>query len=187
MYNKEHLNNKGLVNILSLKASLNKGLSDSLITLFPDITKVERYKVNITKDINYSWLAGFFSGEGYFRINIYKSKTCKTGYAIRLQISIVQHTKDEVLMNNIKNVLDCGAVYKYDYENVVYLRISKFKDIFFKLIPLFEKYNIKGVKALDFKDFCEVAELINNKYHLTLKGFSKIQQIKLKMNRKRSF
>jgi hypothetical protein len=84
IFNKQHLNKEGLVKILSLKASLNKGLSDSLITFFPDITKVERYKINATKHIDYNWLAGFVSGEGYFRINIYKSKTCKAGYAIRL-------------------------------------------------------------------------------------------------------
>lgn len=39
------------------------------------------------------------------------------------------------------------------------------------------KYNIQGVKVLYF---CKAAELINTKNHLTLKGFNKIQEIKLK-------
>lgn len=183
--NKAHMNKEGLIKILSLKASLNKGLSDSLIAFFPNIIKVERYKINIAKHIDYNWLAGFVSGEGYFRINIYKSKTCNANYAIKLEISIVQHTKDEVLINSIKNVFNCGYTYKYSNKNIIYLRISKFEDIYYKFIPLFKKYNIKGVKALDFNDFCEAAELINTKNHLTLTGFNKIQEIKSKMNRAR--
>jgi hypothetical protein len=41
------------------------------------------------------------------------------------------------------------------------------------------------VKALDFADFCEVAELIKNKVHLTSEGLKKIHIIKAGMNRGR--
>jgi hypothetical protein len=50
----EHLNEKGLSKIISLRASLNKGLSDKLKIDFPNTIKVERPKVNITTDINYN-------------------------------------------------------------------------------------------------------------------------------------
>ena len=185
MLNKEHLNKKGLQKILNLKASLNKGISESLSYYFPDIIKVKKPNVNTTKNIDNNWLAGFFSGEGCFKIDISKSNTCKTGYAIRLCISIVQHTKDEILMNNIKNTLGLGSIYKYSYENTVCLQIFKFEDIYFKIIPLFKKYNIQGVKALNFQDFCEAAELINNKIHITTEGLEKIRLIKFRMNTNR--
>jgi hypothetical protein len=32
---------------------------------------------------------------------------------------------------------------------------------------MFNEYKIEGIKYLDFKDFCLVAELINKKAHLT--------------------
>ncbi len=76
-------------------------------------------------------------------------------------------------------------MYKYSYENVIYLRISKFEDIYFKLIPLFKKYNIQGVKTLDFNDFCKVAELMKERRHLTEEGLKLINQIKGGMNTKR--
>jgi uncharacterized protein involved in tellurium resistance len=41
------------------------------------------------------------------------------------------------------------------------------------------------VKALDFKDFCEIAELINKKDHLTVEGLNKINKIKENMNKGR--
>lgn len=37
------------------------------------------------------------------------------------------------------------------------LSIYKFQDIYTKIIPLFRKYKIKGIKWLDFEDFCKTA------------------------------
>jgi hypothetical protein len=54
MSNSQHLNKEGIIKILSLKASLNKGLSNLLITSFPDIIKVERPKFNLSMYINYN-------------------------------------------------------------------------------------------------------------------------------------
>ena len=47
---------------------------------------------------------------------------------------------------------------------------------------MFDKYPIKGVKALDYSDFKKVANLMYNKEHLTEEGLSKINSIKLSMN-----
>jgi len=52
--NKEHLTVKGLTKIVSIKASMNKGLSKKLVTEFPDITPVLRPQVTdqVIKDPN---------------------------------------------------------------------------------------------------------------------------------------
>ena len=42
MNKKEHLDEKGLIKIVSLKASLNKGLSYNLKICFPDINKIKK-------------------------------------------------------------------------------------------------------------------------------------------------
>jgi predicted methyltransferase len=102
-----------------------------------------------------------------------------------LQIIFTQHSKDEVLFNRIKKVLGCGNIIKYSTKNIIVLSISKFKDTYYKMIPLFNKYKIEGIKFIDFQDFCKVAELINKKDHLTKEGFENIRKIKLSMNRNR--
>jgi len=48
--------------------------------------------------------------------------------------------------------------------------VTKFRDIVEKIIPLFQQHPIHGVKAKDFADFCQVAEMINKKEHLTKEG-----------------
>ena len=72
-------------------------------------------------------------------------------------------------MRSLIEYLDCGIILKHS-ENAVVLIVRKFRDIVQKIIPLFKQHPIKGVKALDFADWCKVAELINEKKHLTAEG-----------------
>ena len=52
MNNKEHLTSEGLIKIVSLLTSLNKGLSKTLFTHFPDIIPVVRPLVEVTENFN---------------------------------------------------------------------------------------------------------------------------------------
>jgi hypothetical protein len=50
----EHLNEKGLYKIISLKASLNKGLPNNLKLYFPNVIGIERSNINPPININYN-------------------------------------------------------------------------------------------------------------------------------------
>lgn len=63
--------------------------------------------------------------------------------------------------------------------------VTKFSDIYEKIIPFFQKYPIVGVKALDYADFCKAAELMKIKAHLTASGLEQIGQLKTGINRGR--
>lgn len=58
-------------------------------------------------------------------------------------------------------------MFRVERNPVVYLRLSSIADILNVIIPFFTKYPIQGSKRLDFYDFCEIAELMKNKAHLT--------------------
>jgi hypothetical protein len=89
------------------------------------------------------------------------------------------------LFNSIKKVLGCGNIIKYPKRSAIVLKISNFKDTYNKMIPLFNKHKIIGIKSLDFQDFCKVVEIINRKSHLTIEGVEEIIKIKSRMNRSR--
>jgi len=72
---------------------------------------MEKPKANIPININYNWITGFFSSDGCFFIDIYKSDTNKVYYGIKLQIIFTQHLRDEILFNRINKVLGCGNIY----------------------------------------------------------------------------
>jgi hypothetical protein len=77
-------------------------------------------------------LAGFTSGEDSFGINIYKTNT-KLGIAIKITFILTQHIRDEQLMRNLIEYLDCGSIYKRI--KAVDFKVIKFSDNYDKIIP----------------------------------------------------
>lgn len=132
-----------------------------------------------------NWIAGFVSGEGCFSVNIAKSSSCKTGSRVWLSFQITQHSRDAVLMKALTEYLGCGHYYLKTKQDVGDIIVSGLSDVTTKIIPLFEKYPIIGVKALDYADFCKALKLIKDKAHLTELGLDNIRLIKAGMNRGR--
>ena len=66
-------------------------------------------------------------------------------------------------------------------------RVTRLSSIENKIIPLFKKYPIRGVKGQDFADLCIVAEMMKEKKHLTAEGLEQIKKIKAGMNTGRKF
>ena len=83
-------------------------------------------------------------------------------------------------MRSLIEYFDCGRVYKS--REIFNFEITKFSDIENKIISFFKKHPIQGVKALDFADWCKVAEIMKEKRHLTREGLEQIRQIKAGMN-----
>jgi hypothetical protein len=178
---KKHLTQEGLNKIVSIKSSMNLGLSDQLKLAFPNITAIPR-PLGIDRVIkNPNWLAGFVDGEGCFNINIIKSETNKTGIQVKARFILTQHSRDLELMKNLIEFLGCGNLSEVT-KPYIYLTISKLNDLYGKVIPLLNKYPLQGSKKLDFILFCEVVELMKNQAHLTAEGLEKIKILKARMN-----
>lgn len=188
--NKEHLTEAGLKKLISIRASINKGLSERLKSAFTDVIPVTRPLVpkatlnSNSPDIKY-WIAGFVSGEGCFIIKVSKSKTHKLGVSVTLNFLVAQNIRDAYLLESFLQVFGCGSFAIKEKTAIGTFAVSNFNNIVDKIIPLFEEYPILGVKALDFKDFKEASVLIKSKAHLTKEGLDKILLIKSRMNFKR--
>jgi len=154
---------------------MHRGLSDQLKAAFSDITSIVRPLVQNPIILNPQWVVGFVSGEGSFLIQIFKAKT-KSGEATKLIFTITQHVRDQQLMESLITYLDCGNLARG--RDAVDIRVTKFSDIKDKIITFFIKYPIIGNKLKDFQYFSKVAQLIENKSHLTKEGFDQIRNIK---------
>ena len=76
--NKEHLTLPGLIEVVRVKASINRGLSDKLKTAFPSVDSIAPLANESLAETNNAlgkanpeipdpfWLAGFVSAEGCF-------------------------------------------------------------------------------------------------------------------------
>jgi len=123
-------------------------------------------------------------GEGCFLISIVVNASSRVGCIVSLRFSIGQHTRDLVLMEKLVECIGCGSIGK-PKKSVVEIVVTRLADITDKIIPIFDKYPLQGVKALNFYDFTRAAELIKNKAHLNQEGLEKIKQIKAGMNKGR--
>jgi len=166
MQRKEHITPEGLLTILSLRASLNLGLSDSLKIAFPRIIPVIRPKVQVMAVPDGEWLAGFTSGEGCFFVFVSQSLTHAIGYKVQLIFQITQHSRDEILIQSLISYLGCGKLVTSS-DSKVQFRVEKFSDNYEKIVQFFGNHSIRGVKLEDFKDWSTVAKLMWNREHLT--------------------
>ena len=180
----KHLTPEGLRKIVAIRAGMNRGLSEKLKLAFnsPYVVPVERPEFELPQTIDPEWLAGFTSAEGSFQIVI-KNYQNSVGFQVLLVLVIAQHKRDLNLMKHIREFLNCGVVFK----NRTWLeyRVCKFQDVEAKIIPFFNKYKIRGVKAKDYSDWCVVAHMISEKMHLTKEGLEQIRRIKAGVNRGR--
>ena len=185
IYQGDHLTQKGLEEKLSLKASSNLGLSPKLESNFPQIIPFPRPSIlNQTVPYPY-WLVGFTEGDGGFSIRKSKNSTLRHGYQYSLVFELTQHSRDTELFYKIKEYLDCGKVSlsaESGSRNACKYFITSFTDIQSKLIPLFNKYPMLGVKQLNFLDFCKGGVIIQNKGHLTVEGISELDKLRDGMN-----
>jgi hypothetical protein len=105
------------------------------------------------------------------------------GFQVVISFSISQHVRDELLLTKFIEYLGCGKIEKVSTRpDIVTFVVYKFSDILEKIIPFFQRYSLQGIKYLDYKDFCEVANIMVNKSHLTLEGLKKIKSLKSGMN-----
>jgi len=184
--NKNHTTFEGLQEIIGLKSSLNNGLPIAIKEAFPEIISAPRPLVVGQEIKDQNWLSGFVSAEGCFNVKINKySSGGEQRESVILRFTITQNTRDEQLLRSLINYLDCGNVSSQPSQDIVNFIVTKYSDIVEKIIPFFSKYKIEGVKVLDFKDFCKIAELKKIQADKTSEGLIQIHEIKSGMNKSR--
>lgn len=136
------------------------------------------------------YIVGFTDGEGCFAILITKHKTKKTGRDANLCFEIELRADDKPVLELIQKRLDCGRIVELNYERYgwkphVKFVVRKQSDIFYKVIPFFKKFPLKGKKRKDFELFCQAAEIFREKDHLTEEGINRLLKIREFMNNRR--
>lgn len=132
--------------------------------------------------LNPHYIVGFVDGEGCFSISLNKNGNRLP--EVRLLFEIELREDDEPILHEISEVLDCGRIYRLEYERYanwrphVKLKVSNFTDISTKIIPFFQRYPLQAKKRLQFDQFCQAAELIKTKQHLTAEGVEQIRTLK---------
>jgi len=184
--NKEHLNNKGFLTILSYYASINRGISKKVLKYYPNIKPVIRSSVILPKNLNPFWVSGFVSGDGGFSIIIRPSESYILKQQVSCRLQITQHIRDIELMNLFSKFFNCGSVYvRLNSSQRCDFVVQDIKLLLNKIIPHFDLYPILNLKYKDYICFKKVLDIIKSKQHLTPEGLDKIKTLNLEMNSNR--
>jgi len=132
------------------------------------------------------WFVGFSDAESNFTVVLYKDKTNKIS-SITFRFTIELHVDDIDALKFIKSKLTIGNNIAV-YGNSCKLTVTHTKDIY-KLIAIFDKYNLNTTKYLDYLDFKKAFYLYQER-DKTIKEkeilIDKILELKNGMNKDRN-
>ena len=132
--------------------------------------------------LNPFYITGFAEGEGSFYIGILPRKM-KNGWEVRPSFSLSQNEKDKVLVSSLVDFFGCGFVRPSKGDQTVKYEVRSFKDLQNKIIPHFEKYQLKGRKQNDFIAFKKSVEIMSTNKHLENEGLKEIIFLALSMTK----
>lgn len=164
--------------LISIRASMNKGLTPTLKAKYPNIIPVLKPEIKFNKDLNPYWISGFVSGDGHFSFKIDNNNR------VRFFFIITQNIRDIELLNHFINYFNCGFTYINKKDNCCYFEVNKYSDIVEKVIPFFDKYNLNGIKLVNYNYFKEGFKIFKFKESLSSDELIQMKNIQNNMNSK---
>ena len=128
------------------------------------------------------WVSGFVDGEGCFHVSINKVPKMSIGWQVLPEFRIVQHERDEQVLNNLREFFNAGRVV-VNHGTRKELRIRKIDELR-QVVSFFEQHPLRTKKRKDFEKFRRILELMEQKEHLRVEGLTKIANLCWDMNRK---
>lgn len=183
MGSKVHTNVKGFLELVSLINKLNTPLSSNVLEklsylgVIPNLV-VKIPVINTQPNLNPYWIAGFITGEGSFT---YFTRTRKNsiGNMVKdyvLVIEVSQNSKDLFILNSIKSFFKVGSVYS-ESRGISKFRLAKKNVILNKLVSYFVNYPLEGRKALQYKIWLQIVNILETEQIRTLERDQRVNQL----------
>lgn len=132
--------------------------------------------------IDAQWIVGFVDGEGCFYVGINPHSEMTAGYQVLPEFTVVQHERDVQVLQALKSHFGCGVVRRNHGDRMAY-RVRGQRHLLERIIPFFEKHELKTRKRVEFEKFRRVLLEMDKGAHLTPEGVEEIRRIAAQMNR----
>src|SRR3954451_11999166 len=143
------------------------------------------------RPVQAQWVVGFVDGEGCFSVPIFRNRTCRLGWQVQPEFTVVQGARSVSVLDRLKDFFGCGAVgrngrHDNHREDLYRYRVSSLADLADEIIPFFEANPLRTAKANDFWVFAEVVRLMQQRFHLNEAGLASIARLAASMNHRRT-
>lgn len=115
-----------------------------------------------------NYIAGFVDGEGCFSLKYRIDKKINKGngkmrqyFYWGVEFAIVLRADDFLILEQIKTSLECGNITNARRGEQVRYSVQNTRDVINKVIPFFNKYQLRAKKSNDFALWSEAVVIIN--------------------------
>ncbi|MBI4708756.1 MAG: LAGLIDADG family homing endonuclease [Candidatus Portnoybacteria bacterium] len=134
------------------------------------------------------WIVGYVDGEGCFSVTMIRNARTKFGWQVFPEFVVTQGEKSLNSLKMIQNFFECGKIFinrRHDNHKEPLFRycVRSISDLNAKIIPFFEKNNLKTAKEKDFKVFAKIVKMMISQRHFKYRGMKKIAGLMEKINR----
>lgn len=136
------------------------------------------------------YIVGLTDGEGCFYVNVKQNPAYRAGAGVQLYFHIKLNARDRDVLEKVKNTLQCGNVYfqkeqRSNHTQCFRYSVGSHRDNLRYIIPFFKQYPLQSdSKRRSFNIFCQIAEMLESKQHLTKNGIEAIKLLKQRMNQR---
>ena len=122
----------------------------------------------MTANLEAQWIVGFVDGEGCFHLDVHMNQTCHWKIQMQPEFTVVQNKVDEQVLYALKAHFECGSVLINRQDKTgtrMMYRVKNINNLNDKILPFFEKHQLKTKKNVEFKKFREIVHKMKANYH----------------------
>ena len=127
-----------------------------------------------------NWVAGFVDGEGSFNVPIRRERDRGLPWRVSLSFNVSQIGRE--LPELLRSVFGVGTV-RDRGDGVHYFEVARPRELFERVFPFFEQFQLRSPKQGDLAVFREITELVLSGRHLSTEGIGDILILRSPMNR----
>lgn len=155
------------------------------------VSSMSIHKLNLTRSlhtverplVNPWFITGLVDAEGSFIVHVVKDDSRKLGCFVLASFELALNVKDRLLLDLLQETMgNVGNIYYNPQDDTYKYKVSSIEELINFVIPYFQKYPLLSQKRVDFELFVKIAQIINLKEHLTLKGLQELVNLKASLN-----
>lgn len=133
----------------------------------------------IPQDVGH-YVAGFVDGEGSFNVPIRRTDDRGLPWRVGLSFNVSQVGPEAASF--LRKLLGVGTM-RGRGDGVYYFEVTRPVELEERIIPFFERFQLRLAKAKDFAVFREITRLVRSGRHLNVSGIIEILELRAPMNR----
>ena len=128
------------------------------------------------------YVSGLADGEGCFCVSLAVRSKLRTGIEVRPSFALSLNERDLELIMALQTFFGCGWIRESKSDRTFKYEARSIGDLVGRIVPHFERYPLRGIKARSFEGFARVCRMVWQGDHLRQDGLRDIIGIAYEMN-----